>query len=99
MERGGTIYIITNFTHTTLYAGVTSDIMFRVKEHKDKEHLKFFSAKYNTDKLVYFCSYDSVAEAISEEKRIEGGSRKKKIKLIESMNPGWEDLSELVKEW
>jgi len=42
MERGGTVYIITNFTHTTLYTGVTSDIMFRVKEHKDKEHPKSF---------------------------------------------------------
>ncbi len=99
MERGGTVYIITNFTHTTLYTGVTSDITFRMKEHKEKEYPKSFSAKYNIDKLVYFCSYDSIEEAIAEEKRIKGGSRKKKIKLIESINPGWKDLWEIVKEW
>ena len=51
------------------------------------------------DKLVYFCSYDSIEEAIAEEKRIKGGSRKKKIKLIESMNPEWKDLWEIVKGW
>ena len=73
--------------------------MFRIKEHKDKEYPKSFSAKYNTDKLVYFCSYDSIEEAIAAEKRIKGGSRKKKIKLIESMNPEWKDLWEIVKDW
>ncbi len=99
MERGGTIYIITNFTHTTFYTGVTSDITSRIIEHKEKAYPKSFSAKYNLDKLVYFCSYDSIEEAIAEEKRIKGGSRKRKIKLIESINPGWKDLWEIVKEW
>lgn len=73
--------------------------MFRVKEHKEKENSKSFSARYNTDKLIYFCSYDSIEEAIVEEKRIKGGSRIKKIKLIQSMNPEWKDLWEIVKEW
>ncbi|SFA51356.1 putative endonuclease [Pedobacter suwonensis] len=99
MERGGTVYIITNFTHTTFYTGVTSDITSRIIEHKEKAHPKSFSAKYNLDKLVYFCSYDSIDEAIAEENRIKSGSRKRKIKLIESINPGWTDLWEIVKEW
>ncbi|QXU40847.1 GIY-YIG nuclease family protein [Pedobacter sp. D749] len=98
MECGGTVYIITNFTHTTFYTGVTSDIIFRIKEHKEKAYPKSFSAKYNADKLIYFCSYESIEEAIAEEKRIKGGSRKKKIKLIESMNPEWKDLWEIVEE-
>ncbi|WP_316804634.1 GIY-YIG nuclease family protein [Pedobacter nototheniae] len=99
MERGGTVYILTNFTHTTLYTGVTSDLLFRIKEHKEKEYPNSFSAKYNTDKLVYFCSYSSIEEAIAEEKRIKGGSRIKKIKLVQSMNPEWRDLWAEVKEW
>ena len=99
MERGGTVYILTNFTHTTFYTGVTSDLLFRIKEHKEKEHPNSFSARYNTDKLVYFCAYDSIEEAITEEKRIKGGSRIKKIKLIQSINPEWKDLWEVVKEW
>ena len=99
MERGGTVYIITNFTHTTLYTGVTSDLLFRVKEHKEKAYPNSFSSKYNVTKLVYYCFYPCIEEAINEEKRIKGGSRTKKIKLIQSVNPEWEDLWDEVKEW
>lgn len=99
METGGAVYILTNFTHTTFYVGVTSDLLFRIKEHREKVYPNSFSAKYNTTKLVYFCSYTSIEEAIAEEKRIKGGSRAKKIKLINSVNPNWKDLWEVVKEW
>ena len=54
---------------------------------------------YNVNKLVYFFSYSSIEEAIAEEKRIKGGSRSKKIKLIEKLNPEWKDLWEDVKAW
>ncbi len=99
MERGGVVYIITNFTHSTLYTGVTADLVFRIKEHQEKRDPYAFSAKYNLKKLVYFCCYPTIMEAIAEEKRIKGGSRAKKIKLIEEMNPDWKDLWEEVKEW
>jgi len=99
MERGGTVYIITNFTQTTFYTGVTSDLLFRIKEHREKVNQSSFSSKYNTNKLVYYCFYPTIEEAISEEKRIKGGSRAKKIKLIQSLNPDWKDLWEEIKEW
>lgn len=99
MQRGGVVYILTNYMHTTLYTGVTSDLLFRMIEHREKLFPKSFSSKYNVNKLVYFCSYSNIEEAIAEEKRIKGGSRSKKIKLIEKLNPEWKDLWEDVKAW
>ncbi|RZK51364.1 MAG: GIY-YIG nuclease family protein [Pedobacter sp.] len=99
MERGGTVYIITNFTHTTLYIGVTSDLLFRIIEHKEKTYSTSFSARYNLNKLVYFQSFLTIDEAINEEKRIKGGSRAKKIKLISDFNPEWRDLWGDIKDW
>jgi putative endonuclease len=54
MQRGGCIYIVTNLTHSVLYIGVTSDIITRIWEHKNKVHPKSFTAKYNCTKLVYY---------------------------------------------
>ncbi|WP_245830816.1 GIY-YIG nuclease family protein [Marivirga sericea] len=88
-----------NKSHSTLYTGVTSDLYSRVVEHKQKIHPKSFTAKYNCNKLVYFESFHDIEEAIAREKQIKGGSRAKKIALIESMNPEWNDLFEKVKEW
>ncbi|MGV3547962.1 MAG: GIY-YIG nuclease family protein [Pedobacter sp.] len=99
MQRGGVVYILTNYTHTTLYTGVTSDLLFRMIEHREKLFPNSFSSMYNVNKLVYFFSYSSIEEAIAEEKRIKGGSRSKKIKLIEKLNPEWKDLWEDVKAW
>lgn len=79
MERGGVVYILTNFTQTTLYVGVTSDLLFRIKEHKEKLYPTSFTAKYNIDKLVYYFFFSSIEEAINEEKRIKAGSRVKKL--------------------
>ena len=92
MERGGTVYIIANYTQSTLYIGVTSDLLFRIKEHREKIYPNSFSAKYKLTKLVYFCAYPTINEAIAKEKRIKGRSRAKKIKLIQDMNPNWMDL-------
>jgi putative endonuclease len=97
--RGGTVYILTNFMHSTFYTGVTSELLFRIKEHKEKAYPNSFSAKFNINILVYYCSFSTIEEAIDEEKRIKGGSRAKKIKLIQTMNPNWSDLWEEVKEW
>lgn len=77
----------------TLYTGVTNNLERRIYEHK--HHLvKGFTNKYNIDKLVYFEETTDIHAAISREKQIKGWLRKKKIALIESMNPGWKDLSE-----
>ena len=99
MGRGGAVYIITNFTHTTLYIGVTSDLLFRMIEHREKQYPNSFAAKYNIYKLVYYELFFTIEEAIAEEKRLKGGSRSKKIKLITSINPEWRDLWEDVRNW
>jgi len=79
----------------TLYTGVTNDLNRRVYEHKNKL-IKGFTSKYNITKLVYYEEYNDINDAIRREKQIKGWSRKKKIELIESVNPEWKDLSE---EW
>mgnify|MGYP003574939626 CR=1 FL=1 len=96
MVRGGLVYIVTNKLNTVLYTGVTSDIARRIWQHKNKEYSVGFTAKYNCDKLVYYCFYSTIEEAIGEEKRIKGGNRLAKIKLIESVNPDWKDLFEEI---
>ena len=86
------VYIMTNKS-VTLYTGVTNNLERRIYEHK--HHLvKGFTSKYKIDKLVYFEETSDINAAISREKQIKGWLRKKKIALIESMNPGWKDLSE-----
>jgi putative endonuclease len=82
---------MTNTHHTVLYTGVTNDLIRRVAEHKSGKGGKFTS-KYNVTKLVYFECGDDVNTAIFWEKQIKTGSRKKKIDLINSMNPNWNDL-------
>ncbi len=94
MERGGAIYILTNKNNTVLYTGVTSDLRKRLYEHKNKIYATSFTKKYNVSKLVYFEVFSLIEEAIAREKQIKSGSRKKKIELVESINPDWEDLSE-----
>lgn len=90
MQRGGTVYILTNKNHTVLYVGETSDLYSRMTQHIDKSFERSFTSKYNVDKLVYYTSYTTIEEAIAEEKRIKGRNRQKKIILIGSMNPLWE---------
>lgn len=99
MAEGGHVYIITNRYNKVLYTGVTSDLVSRIIEHRDKYYPTSFSARYNLYKLVYYRFLDSIEAAIAEEKRIKGGSRKAKIVLIESMNPEWRDLYEDIKHW
>ena len=88
------VYIMTNKLNTVLYVGVTNDLMRRVYEHKSKLDPNSFTAKYNLNKLVYFESTNSVESAISREKQLKSGSRKRKIDLINSVNPDWNDLYE-----
>lgn len=94
---GGWVYITCSLNHSTLYTGLTSNIASRVYKHKYKFYPSGFSAKYNCIKLVYYRRFESIIEAIADEKRIKGGSRKKKEELINSMNPEWKDLYDEIK--
>jgi len=87
--------MITNQYKTTLYTGVTSDLVKRVYEHKNKM-LDGFSKKYNLDRLVYYEVFEDISYAIAREKQIKAGSRADKEKLIKSINPSWKDLYEEV---
>jgi len=90
----GFVYIMTNTRNKVLYTGVTSDLANRIKQHKNKKYRQSFSARYNLDKLIYFEKFDTIGDAIKREKQIKAGSRKRKLHLIEGINPEWEDLSE-----
>ena len=84
---------MTNFTNTTLYTGVCNNLIKRTWEHKNRFGSDFTS-KYKLTKLVYFEVFEDINEAIKREKQIKAGSRKKKIELINKMNPSWKDLYE-----
>ncbi len=98
MEKGGAVYILANKNNTVLYTGVTSNLKARIFEHKEKKYKTSFTSKYNVDKLVYYKGFQYIEEAIAEEKRIKGGSRNKKIKLIETINHKWNDLYNTLEE-
>jgi putative endonuclease len=85
------VYIMTNMANTVLYTGMTNDLNRRVFEHQQGQGSRF-TAKYKTKKLVFYDRFDKAVDAISAEKRIKAGPRKKKIELINSMNPEWKDL-------
>ena len=89
------VYILSNKRNGTLYVGVTSNLVKRIFEHKEKV-VNGFSAKYNLDLLVYYEEWWSIEEAIQREKQLKAGNRKKKLGLIESINPDWKDLSEYL---
>lgn len=91
MKRNYYVYIMTNQGNTVLYTGFTNDLQRRVYEHKAKL-TKGFTNRYNICKLVYYEIFDDAEIAILREKQIKSGSRKKKIQLIEGMNPSWKDL-------
>ena len=99
MKKGGCIYIMTNKHHTTLYVGVTSELYYRMIQHKEKKYPKSFTAKYNLNELVYYEVFHSIEEAIAREKQIKGGSRADKDKLINTLNPDWKDLFEEISKW
>jgi putative endonuclease len=99
MTKGGTVYIMTNKLHTVYYTGVTSDLITRIDQHKTKLYPRSFTARYNINKMVYFESFHSIEEAIGREKQVKNYRREKKIALIESINPKWNDLYEDVLNW
>ena len=90
--KPGYIYILTNKNNTTLYVGVTANLLVRIQQHKEKHDKKSFTARYNLDKLVYYEAFQMIGDAIAREKQLKAGSRAKKIELIQSINPEWLDL-------
>ena len=91
MSKQYAVYILTNKYHTVLYIGVTNELKRRVYQHKAKL-VEGFTKKHNVNKLVFYEETSNIDSAILREKQIKGGSRKKKIDLINDMNPEWKDL-------
>jgi putative endonuclease len=85
------VYIMTNKSNHVLYTGVTNNIARRVWEHKTKI-VHGFTSRYNVDKLVYYEACDDPYAAIGREKQIKGGSRQKKLDLVNHVNAEWKDL-------
>lgn len=94
--KPGFIYILTNYNNTTLYVGVTSNLILRVQQHKAQSDSKAFTTRYRINKLVYYEAFQMIGDAIGREKQLKAGSRAKKEALIQGMNPAWEDLYEKV---
>lgn len=90
MKRGY-VYILTNKDNKVLYVGVTSDIVKRIYQHKNKM-AEGFTSRYNLTKLVYYEVFDEISDAITREKQLKKGSRSRKLDLINCANPKWDDL-------
>jgi putative endonuclease len=89
--RSFCVYILASRIGGTLYIGVTNDLIRRVAEHRLKA-VKGFTNKYEVDRLVYFEQFDDAENAIKREKRLKKWNRAWKIRLIEELNPNWDDL-------
>lgn len=87
------VYILASQRNGTLYAGVTSDLIKRVWEHKN-DLAEGFTKKYGVHLLVYFERHEEMGSAISREKQIKKWNRSWKLRLIEDHNPDWDDLYE-----
>jgi putative endonuclease len=93
MEKRYCVYMMTNKYNSVIYTGFSGSLGKRVFEHKEQSH-DGFTKRYKTTKLVYYEVFRDPYSALAREKQIKAGSRKKKIELIEKMNPTWKDLSE-----
>jgi putative endonuclease len=95
MSKNGYLYILASRRNGTLYVGVTSDLVRRIEEHRQKL-VDGFTKEYNVTTLVYFETFEDIREAIIREKQIKGWKRKWKTELIQSINPYWRDLYEEI---
>jgi putative endonuclease len=91
MEKSYWVYILASRIGGTLYIGVTNDLVRRVYEHKMK-YVEGFTSKYDVDRLVYFEQYGDIEAAVLREKRLKKWNRAWKIRLIEDLNPNWDEL-------
>lgn len=85
------VYIMTNYSGT-LYIGITNDLTRRVFEHKNKL-IDGFTRKYNINRLVYHEHFQYILNAIAREKQLKRWRRKKKLWIINTINPSWTDLA------
>jgi len=95
MEKLPAVYIVASQRNGTLYVGVTSNLVKRIWQHKN-DQVEGFTRLYGVHSLVYFEVADTMDAAISREKQIKAGSRAKKLKLIEAVNPEWNDLYDSI---
>ncbi|MFL5809327.1 MAG: GIY-YIG nuclease family protein [Flavisolibacter sp.] len=95
------VYILTNKLRTVLYTGVTNSLKDRLIEHyQNRGNPKTFTGKYHAHYLLYYESFENITEAIRREKEIKAWSRKKKMALINTLNPSLEFLDEkLFGQW
>ena len=85
------VYILTNKASTVLYTGVTNDLKRRAYEHRTNA-VPGFTARFGVHRLVYYEVGGAIASAIEREKAIKGGSRRRKVELVDGFNPTWRDL-------
>jgi putative endonuclease len=95
LSREPCVYILANRRQGTLYTGVTSNLAERVFRHR-QGLTPGFTSRYGCNRLVFYERYERMDEAIAREKQIKGGSRARKISLVEAMNPEWNDLYETL---
>lgn len=89
--KQGYVYILSNHYHGTIYIGVTSDLIKRIWQHKEKL-VDGFTKQYNLTMLVWFECHDTIVGAIESEKKLKNIHRSKKLEIIEKANPLWHDL-------
>lgn len=97
--KGGYVYILTSKNHRVFYIGVTSDLYTRTYQHRNHLFKNSFTDKYNVEKLVYYEQFDNIEVAITREKELKKWRREKKLKLIDEMNPEWNDLWNNIQDW
>ena len=95
MTKQPAIYMVTNRPYGSLYVGVTSDLVKRIWQHRNRQ-ADGFTKRYNLHHLVYYELHEEMSTAILREKQLKNWRRQWKIELIEEMNPGWTDLWESI---
>jgi putative endonuclease len=95
--RKPSVYIMASRRNGTLYTGVTADLSRRVLQHREGSGSEF-ARRYGCHLLVWYERYERIVDAIVREKQIKAGSRRAKLALIETMNPGWLDLYETLNQ-
>ncbi len=98
MQHNYFVYILTNVNKTVLYTGVTNDLKRRIDEHENALDPKSFTSKYKCYNLIYFERFQSVEQAIEQEKRIKGWSRKKKEALVSDFNSSWTFMNKEIND-
>ena len=86
------VYILANLNRSVLYVGVTSDLLKRIPEHRERLNPRSFTSRYRVDRLVHFEPFQDIVAAIEREKQLKSWTRAKKLALIEKGNREWRDL-------